>query len=87
MMALLIKLKEFIMNDHVFTVSALLAFMSLVFSVAFYQYSVLKSVERNVESAIVKGIDPITVRCAYASERDVVCVAYAASTSSPTPKK
>jgi hypothetical protein len=31
------------------------------------------------ESAIVKGIDPVAVRCAYASERDVVCVAYAAS--------
>jgi hypothetical protein len=73
------KLKEIIMNDNVFTVSVLLAFISLIGSVTFYQYSELKSVERNVESAIVKGIDPIAVRCAYASERDVVCVAYAAS--------
>jgi hypothetical protein len=73
------KLKEFVMNDNVFTVSVLLAFISLIGSVTFYQYSELKSVERNVESAIVKGIDPIAVRCAYASERDVVCVAYAAS--------
>jgi hypothetical protein len=39
----------------------------------------LKSVERNVESAIVKGIDPVAVRCAYANASDVVCVAYAAS--------
>jgi hypothetical protein len=80
------KLKEFIMNDSVFTISFLIAIVTLVCSITFYKYSELKSVERNVESAIVKGIDPVAVRCAYASERDVVCVAYAAS-SSPSPKK
>jgi hypothetical protein len=80
------KLKEFVMNDNVFTVSVLIAIVTLVGSVTFYKYSELKSVERNVESAIVKGIDPVAVRCAYANERDVVCVAYAAS-SNPTPKK
>jgi hypothetical protein len=53
--------------------------VTLIGSVTFYQYSELKSVERNVESAIVKGIDPVAVRCAYASQSDVVCVAYAAS--------
>jgi hypothetical protein len=73
------KLKEFVMNDNVFTVSVLIAIVTLVGSVTFYKYNELKSVERNVESAIVKGIDPVAVRCAYASERDVVCVAYAAS--------
>lgn len=67
------------MNDHVFTISVLIAIVSMIFSVTFYQYSELKSVEKNVESAIVKGIDPIAVRCAYANERDNVCVAYAAS--------
>ena len=76
------KLKEFVMNDNVFTVSVLIAIVSLIGSITFYQYSELKSVERNVESAIVKGIDPIAVRCAYAGERDVVCVAYATSHNS-----
>jgi hypothetical protein len=73
------KLKEFVMNDNVFTVSVLIAVVSLIGSVTFYKYNELKSVERNVESAIVKGIDPVAVRCAYASERDVVCVAYSSS--------
>jgi hypothetical protein len=82
------KLKEFVMNDNVFTVSLLIALVSLFGSITFYKYNELKSVERNVESAIVKGIDPIAVRCAYASERDVVCVAYAAShTSQPSSSK
>ena len=82
------KLKEFVMNDNVFTVSILIAIVTLVGSITFYKYSELKSVERNVESAIVKGIDPVAVRCAYAGERDVVCVAYAASHNQrETPKK
>ena len=83
------KLKELIMNDSIFTVSCLIGVIALISSITFYHYSELKSVERNVESAIVKGIDPIAVRCAYAPERDVVCVAYAASQtpSKETPKK
>lgn len=85
-MMVLGKLKEFVMKDNVFTVSVLIAIVTFVCSVTFYKYSELKSVERNVESAIVKGIDPIAVRCAYADARDVVCVAYAAS-HNPTPKK
>jgi hypothetical protein len=86
-MMVLGKLKEFIMNDNVFTVSFLIAIVSFIGSITFYKYNELKSVERNVESAIVKGIDPVAVRCAYAGERDVVCVAYAASQSPQYPTK
>jgi hypothetical protein len=80
-MMVLGKIKEFIMNDNVFTVSFLIAFIALIGSVTFYHYSELKSVERNIESAIVKGIDPVAVRCAYSSSTDVICVAYAATSS------
>ena len=31
----------------------------------------------NIETAISKGIDPIAVRCSYASPTDNVCLAYA----------
>jgi hypothetical protein len=81
------KIKEFIMNDKVFTVCLTLAVITLIGSITFYKYSELKSIERNVESAIVKGIDPIAVRCAYANERDVVCVAYGSSHSPTTSTK
>lgn len=67
------------MENIVFTVSLLISIVTLIVSVTFYHYSVLTSIEKNVESAIVKGIDPIAVRCAYANERDNVCIAYAAS--------
>lgn len=68
------------MNDNnIFVVSFLIAFISLISAIGYYQVAELKSVERNVQSAIEKGIDPIAVRCAYANDRDVVCVAYAAA--------
>jgi hypothetical protein len=72
----LTKIKEFIMNDNVLTVSIALVILTMIGSVTFYQYSELKSLERNVESAIVKGIDPVAVRCAYAKQTDTICIAY-----------
>ena len=38
---------------------------------------------KNVTDAIEKGIDPLSVRCAYASEIDAVCVAYAYTSKTP----
>ena len=84
-MMVLGKFKEFIMNDRVFIISVLIGVMTLIGSVTFYQYNELNAMKSNIESAIVKGIDPIAVRCAYASERDVVCVAYAANSSPLSP--
>lgn len=74
-------LKGFVMNDRVFIVCVTIAFMALVGSITFYHYEELKAMQSNVESAIVKGIDPITVRCVYGKSADSVCVAYAASHS------
>lgn len=67
------------MSDRVFTISVLIAAVSMMGCVTFYQYNELQVIKSNVESAISKGIDPIAVRCAYANERDVVCVAYGAN--------
>ena len=80
-MMVLGKLKEFIMNDRVFIISVLIGVMTLICSVTFYQYQQLQAVKSNIESAIVKGIDPVAVRCAYSNEKDVVCVAYGVGAS------
>jgi len=44
---------------------------------AYNNYTELKSMERNIESAIVKGIDPVAVKCAY-SPQNTMCTVYAA---------
>ena len=67
------------MNDKVFVVSVLLGLVTLIGSITFYKYNELQAIRSNIESAIVKGIDPIAVRCAYSNGRDVVCAAYGAT--------
>lgn len=37
---------------------------------------------KDVQSALEKGVNPIAVRCAYASENDRICLVYAATRSS-----
>lgn len=76
-------------NDIVFIISVLLGALALMATLAFNHFVELKSMERNIESAIVKGIDPLAVRCAYKSD-STMCVAYAVSIhgqASTTPKK
>ena len=71
-------------NDKVFIISVLIATVTLIGTVGYNQYSELKSMERNIESAIVKGIDPIAVRCAYKAE-STMCAVYAAHSNSRDP--
>lgn len=52
----------------------------------FYNYHQTMSMKSNIESAIVKGIDPVAVKCAYSSN-DTVCVAYAVAHGQGTPAK
>lgn len=63
-------------NDIVFIISVLIAVLALIASFGYIKYSELKSMERNIESAIVKGIDPLAVRCAY-GDSSWICMQYA----------
>jgi uncharacterized membrane protein len=63
-------------NDKVFIVSVLIAIITLIGTMGFNSYAELKSMERNIESAIVKGIDPVAVKCAYRSD-STMCAIYA----------
>ena len=72
----------------VFILSVLFAILGLIGAVGYNKYTEMKSLERNIESAIVKGIDPIAVKCAYGGD-SWVCMQYAQSHAKPseTPKK
>lgn len=45
--------------------------------VTYYNIKRDEAIKSSVESAIVKGIDPMSVRCAYGAN-DTVCLTYAA---------
>lgn len=51
---------------------------TLVASVTYYNIKKDEAMKSSIESAIVKGIDPMAVRCAYGNS-DTVCLVYAAS--------
>lgn len=59
-----------------FVIAVAVAVITLILSMAHNQYTELKSMERNIESAIVKGIDPVAVKCAY-SPQSTMCTVYA----------
>ena len=61
------------------TVSVTLVLLSIVGAICIYGLNDRKLMAANIENAITKGIDPITVRCSYAKSDDIVCIAHAAN--------
>lgn len=67
---------EFIGSLIAITVIAIAGF----FSYNNIQEKRLASLEKSLETASSRGINPIAVRCAYADSADNICVVYAAKT-------
>ena len=59
-------------------VAGTLSIISITTGVVYYNVKRDEAMKSNIESAIVKGIDPVAVKCAY-GYADNVCVVYAAS--------
>lgn len=65
-------------------------FLTMVISVAVIAISGIAAIavfnvndrilmSKNIDSAIAKGMDPLSVRCSFAQSSDTICIAYAAS--------
>jgi hypothetical protein len=92
MMQLINKLKGwFTMTEsNLFTLCVTAVLITLIGSTSYYHISQGEMMSRNIENGIVKGVDPVAVRCAYSRENDNICVAYAVSkdhNNSPLPAK
>ena len=61
------------------TASVTLVLLSIVAAICIYGLNDRKLMAANIENAIAKGIDPLTVRCSYAKSDDIVCIAHAAN--------
>jgi hypothetical protein len=53
-----------------------LAVCSSIAAFTIYNINDRNNMARNIESAIQKGIDPISVKCAYETNTNAVCIAY-----------
>lgn len=60
-------------------VAGVFCFISIVASTAYYYTKQQENVSKTMALAMERGIDPMAVRCSYATPNDMVCVAYAAS--------
>jgi hypothetical protein len=65
-----------------FTLIAIILTLSIVIAITVFAIheNTLKS--QNINTAIEKGIDPLSVRCSYANSSDLICIAFAASSES-----
>lgn len=53
-----------------------LAVCSCIAAVTIYNINDRNNMSKNIESAIQKGINPISVKCAYETNANAVCIAY-----------
>lgn len=65
-------------------IATTIVLVSAILSLAIYHYNERVLMSKNIEAAMAKGIDPLAVRCSYASHVDAVCVAYTIQTTPGT---
>jgi len=63
-------------------VSLTLVLLAAIFGLGYYNISDRSLMAQNIDNAIAKGIDPLSVRCSYAKSDDSICVAFASSAQS-----
>ena len=56
-----------------------LTMIAMIIGVSIYNVNDRSLMAKNNDSAIAKGLDPISVRCSYVTNTDTICVAYAAA--------
>ena len=80
-------MSELLKVDTTFIICVTLISLASVFGYGHYSITDRGLMSQNIDSAISKGVDPLSVRCSYAKSDDIICVAYAASIQPYQPKK
>ena len=67
-------------NVYVFFGGLLALVLTVI--IAFWNYKINENnlMSQNIQNAMSKGIDPLSVRCTYAAHTDNICLAYALRT-------
>jgi len=66
-------------SNDLIVMAITIVLLSIVAAVGFYALNDRKLMAENIETAIAKGIDPLTVRCSYVRDYDTICIAHAAA--------
>jgi len=80
MMDLINKVKGwFTMTErNLFVICATVVLMTAIGSIAYYNLQKDRLMSANIENGIVKGVDPVAIKCAYDSN-GTMCMLYAAT--------
>jgi len=60
-------------------IAGTIVIVSAIIGASVYNINDRMLMSRNIDNAIAKGVDPLSVRCSFADGRDMICVAYGAS--------
>ena len=80
MMDLINKLKEYftMTESKLFIICATIVITAAIGSIAYYNLQKDRLMSANIENGIVKGVDPVAIKCAYDSN-GTMCMLYAAT--------
>lgn len=62
-----------------FIICATIAVLAGIAGGVMYNTNDRNNMAKNIEAAINKGIDPLSVKCAYDNSSSMTCIAYAAT--------
>jgi len=66
-------------DKTILVISVSIVLLAVIGALSYYNVNQNNNMARNLDNIAGKGIDPLSVRCAYANSSDTICIAYAAS--------
>ena len=70
-------------HDKIFTLSVAASVLAAIFGISIYHITDRNLMAKNIDNAIAKGINPMSVRCSYVRGDDPICIAFAAKSEEP----
>ncbi len=69
------------MNKDLITIciSVVIVLTTAIIGAIVYNTNDRNNMARNIEAAIAKGVDPLSVKCAYETGTNTTCITYAAT--------
>jgi hypothetical protein len=69
--------------DNFLTSCITVVILAIIIAITIFHFNQSELMAKNIESAIAKGIDPLSVRCSYARADDIICITFAAKNVEP----
>ena len=63
-------------TENLFISCVMVAVLSIVAAISYNSYNETQAMQKNIDSAIAKGIDPLAVKCAWSKYGDNICITY-----------